>query len=75
MVSHARAWRSLDAGVVTPSRTAGPSVARSAAAPTSAPPTWAIAYVATLGHGKWRPIAKPIETAGLKWAPETCPSA
>ena len=61
-------------GDVTPIGTS-PSAHRRVAAAAIAPTTWAIPYVTTRGHGKWRPTANPIETAGLKCAPETGPNA
>ena len=73
--SQAKDWRSDPAGWVTPRSASGPSVARRGSAATVAPRIWADAYAATLDHGRCRPIAKAIETAGLKWAPEMWPSA
>jgi hypothetical protein len=60
---------------VAPTWAMFPSEPRKIAAATSAPASCAPQYANVRDQGKWRLSAKAKLTAGLKCAPEMCPTA
>jgi hypothetical protein len=74
-LSHRNACPSEPLGSVAPTCATFPSEPRSTSAAASAPASCAGQYTATRRHGKCRVSANANVTAGLKWAPEMCPTA
>lgn len=68
-------WPFDPRGSVAPRWATVPNIPRSSRLAAIAPPHWASRYGPTRDHGKWRAQANASVTAGLKCAPEICPTA